>query len=183
GKFHEEIVGGLLGRAVDQALAELGKLAADLRLHVVGEQRAAVLVRERHLGAALGKTGNAALALAGNAVAVRRVEVGKPHLAFPTRLDRPDLDGGDRLELMLGDLLELLAAGDAALEYLGIVELRPDHFALGGQLHLPIHGHRHRPSPSSPCADIRPWRAMGKALSARPGPAPGWGLAASVPAG
>ena len=43
GEFHEEIVGGLLGRAVDQALAELGELAADLRLDVVGEQRAAIL--------------------------------------------------------------------------------------------------------------------------------------------
>src|SRR5262245_12660414 len=60
----EEIVGGLLGRAVDQALAELGKLAADLRLHVVGEQCAPVLVGERHFGAALGKTGDAPLPFA-----------------------------------------------------------------------------------------------------------------------
>ena len=44
GEFQEEIVGDLLGGAVDQALAELGELAADLRLDIVGEQRAAVLV-------------------------------------------------------------------------------------------------------------------------------------------
>src|SRR5215472_12865541 len=35
-ELYEEIVGGLFGRAVDQALAELRQLAADLRLDVVG---------------------------------------------------------------------------------------------------------------------------------------------------
>ncbi len=44
GELDEKIVGELFGRPVDQALAELGELAADLRLDVVGEQRAAILV-------------------------------------------------------------------------------------------------------------------------------------------
>src|SRR6185437_15493756 len=70
GELGEEIVRHLLGRAGDQALAELGELAADLRLDVIGEQRAAVLVGERHHGAALGKARNAALAFAGDLVAV-----------------------------------------------------------------------------------------------------------------
>ena len=43
GEILEKIVGDLLGGAVDQALAELGELAADLRLDIVGQQRAAVL--------------------------------------------------------------------------------------------------------------------------------------------
>src|SRR5262245_65245544 len=51
----EEIVGRLLGRAVDQALSELGVLAADLRLHVIGQKCAAVLVGERHFGTAFGE--------------------------------------------------------------------------------------------------------------------------------
>src|SRR5262249_47348847 len=43
-ELDEEVVGGLLRGAVDEALAKLGELAADLRLHIIGEQRAAVLV-------------------------------------------------------------------------------------------------------------------------------------------
>src|SRR5215467_897142 len=95
-ELDEEVVGGLLRRAVDEALAKLGELAADLRLHVIGEQRAAVLVTERHLGAAFGKAGHPALPFAGNAVAVRRIEVGEADLALPARLDRTDFDRGDR---------------------------------------------------------------------------------------
>src|SRR5262249_26867302 len=73
GELHEEIVGGLLRRAVDETLPELGELATDLRLHVIGEKRAAVVVGERHLGTAFGKAGNAPLPFAGNAIAVRRI--------------------------------------------------------------------------------------------------------------
>ena len=62
GELDEEIVGSLLRPTVDQALAKLGELAADLRLHVVGEQRAAILVGQRYLGAALGKARDAPLA-------------------------------------------------------------------------------------------------------------------------
>src|SRR6516225_4709395 len=147
-ELDEEVVGGLLRGAVDEALTKLGELAADLRLHVIGEQRTAVLVAERHLGAAFGKAGHPALPFAGNAVAVRRIEVGEADLALPARLDRADFDRGDGLEFVIRDLFELLAAGDAAFEHLGVVELGPDHLAVGGELDLPIHRHRHRPSPS-----------------------------------
>src|SRR4051794_5526068 len=69
----EEIVGGFLGGAVDQTLAELGELAADLRLDVVGEQSAAAAfqVGELDRGAPLGESGDPPLAFAGNLVAVR----------------------------------------------------------------------------------------------------------------
>src|ERR1043165_5557182 len=73
GELREEIVRHLLGGAGDQPLAELGELAADLRLDIVGEQRAAVLVGELHHGAALGEAGDAALALARDPVAVGRI--------------------------------------------------------------------------------------------------------------
>src|SRR3954468_23678806 len=116
GELDEEIVGGLLRRAVDQALTKLRELAADLRLHVIGEKRAAILVGERHLGAALGKARDAPLAFAGDAIAVGRIEIGEPDLAFPARLDRADLDRGSRLKLVVRNLVELLAAGNAALE-------------------------------------------------------------------
>src|SRR5262249_25552282 len=109
----------------------------------------AVLVGERHLGAAFGKAGHPALPFAGNAIATWRIEVGEADLALPACLDRSNFDGGDGLEFVIRDLVELLAAGDAALEHLGVVELGPDHFAAGRELDLPIHRHRHRLSPSS----------------------------------
>src|SRR5205814_9265443 len=62
GEVREKLVGQLLGSAVDQALSELRQLAADLRLDLVGEQRAAVLLRELDHRAALGEAGHAALA-------------------------------------------------------------------------------------------------------------------------
>ena len=71
-------------------------------------------------------------------VAVRRVEIGELDLALPARLDGPDLDGGDGLELVVGNHVELLAAGDAALQHLGIIELLPHHLALGGKLDRPF---------------------------------------------
>ena len=148
GELDEEIIGGLLRRAVDKTLPELSELAADLRLHVISEKRAAILVGERDLGAAFGKAGNAALAFAGNAIAVGWIKVGETHLTLPARLDRSHFDRGDGLEFAVGNPVELLAAGDAALEHLGIIELCLDHVAAGSELDLPIHCHGHRPSPS-----------------------------------
>src|SRR6185437_797688 len=98
GEILKKIVGNLLGGAVDQALAELGEFAANLGLHVIGQQRAAVLFGQRHRGAAFGETGNAAIALARYLVAVGRVEIGEMNLAFETRLHRADLGDGDRLQ-------------------------------------------------------------------------------------
>ena len=92
---------------------------------------------ERDGRAALGEAGDAAVALARNLVAVRRIEVGEMHLAFEARLHRPDLVGGDRLESRCRTVLfELLAAGDAGLEHLGVVELLPDRLARRRQVAL-----------------------------------------------
>src|SRR5665213_3834634 len=82
GKVCEKLVGQFLGRTVDQPLAELGELAADLGLDIVGQQRAAVLVGQRHRGAALGEAGDTALALARDLVAVGRVEIAQRNLAL-----------------------------------------------------------------------------------------------------
>src|SRR6267378_5019022 len=64
GEIGKELIGQFLGRTVDQALSELGQFAADLRLDIIAQQRAAVLFRQAHGGAALGETGDAALAFA-----------------------------------------------------------------------------------------------------------------------
>src|SRR5229473_8250685 len=99
GKLGEELIGELLRRAVDEALADLRKLAADLRFDVVAQERAAVLGLQGDRGAALGEARDPAVTLPGNPVAVGRIEVGEPDLAFEACLDRPDLVGGDGLEL------------------------------------------------------------------------------------
>ena len=77
-KLLKEIVGHLLGGAVDEALAEvLRELAADLGFDLVAEARCppSSAVSFTHDRTALGETGHAAVALAGNPVSVRRIEV------------------------------------------------------------------------------------------------------------
>src|ERR1700689_5875175 len=91
GEIRKKLVGHFLGRPVDQPLAELGELAADLRLDIVGQQGAAVLVRQRHRGAALGEAGDAALAFARYPVAVGRIEIAERDLAFEAGGYWPDL--------------------------------------------------------------------------------------------
>src|SRR5262249_50378763 len=163
-----------------------GELAADLRLHVIGEKRAAILLGERDLGAAFGKAGNAPFAFAGNAIAVGWIEVGETDLALPARLDRPHFDRGDGLEFAVGNLVELLAAGNAALEHLGIIELCPDHVAAGSELDLPIHRHGHPASRSFCRLDIERRRATGIVLWPQRGTALAWdgfGVGASLAGG
>src|SRR6202158_1438322 len=87
----EELIGHLLGGAIDEALPQLRELAADLRIDMVGKLRAAAVVcRQRYRGAARGGARHPAAALAGDAIAVRRIEIGQPDLAFELGLDRPD---------------------------------------------------------------------------------------------
>src|ERR1700751_4216161 len=130
----EELISQFLGRAVDQALAELGQLAADLRLDVVAQKRAAVLVGERHGGTALGEAGNPALALAGDLVAVGRIKIAQGNLTLEARRHRPDLHLGHRAKTVLVGLLQLLAAGDAGLQHFRIVQLGPHRFPAFPQL-------------------------------------------------
>ena len=121
----EEGVGHLLGGGVDQPRAELGDLAADLRFHVVGQQRVGPVIGQRNLGAALGEAGDAALALARDGVAVRRVDVGQLDTAGEARGDRPDLHRGGRLHLVVRGLLQAVAAGNAGLQHLPGRSARP----------------------------------------------------------
>src|SRR6187401_2217086 len=82
GKILEKIVSYFFGGTVDQALAELGQLASDLRLDIVRQKRAAVFFGERHSRAALCKAGNTSIAFAGNLVAVGWIEVGELYPAL-----------------------------------------------------------------------------------------------------
>src|SRR5580704_7926507 len=163
----EELVGHLARRTVDQARADLRQLAADLRLHIVAQHGFAALLLEVDLGAALGEAGDAALALAADRVALGRVEVAERHLAGEGRLDRPD--PGDDLggELGVGDLLDGLAAGDAELQGLEVVEPLPHRLARGGDAALAMHFHRG--CPRSGMAKV--WAAIA-AIATAPAAAP-----------
>src|SRR5260370_29241568 len=100
GEIREKFIGQFLGRTVDQPLTELGELAADLRLDVVGQQSAAVLFGQCHRRATLGEACNAPLAFAGNLVAVRRVEIAEGNPALEAGRPRPHLPpGGHRAKL------------------------------------------------------------------------------------
>src|SRR4051812_3634673 len=153
GEVREKFVGQFLGGAVDQALAELRQLAADLRLDLVGQKRAAVLLRKLDHGATLGKAGHPALAFAGDLVAVRRVEIGQRDLALEARRHRTDLHFRRRAKAAIVGLLQLLAAGDAGLQHLGIVELGPHGLARRRKLDFAVHRHGHWVPPGIPNLD------------------------------
>src|SRR5581483_6569444 len=146
-EFLKELIGNFFGRAIDETLAKLSQLAADLRLHVVSEQCPAVLLGEGNRGTSLGKAGHAPITFTGYLVPVGWVEVRKMNLAFEARFHRPDLGRRDRLKFRVGRLVELLATGDTNLEHLGIVELCPDDFSARRKLNLPGHRHSHPASP------------------------------------
>src|SRR5829696_5339472 len=142
GEAVEEVVGHLAGGAVDQARADLGQLAADLRRNIVAQHGLAAVLLERDLGAALGEAGDPAGALAADRVAVGRVEVAERDLAREARLDRPDPRRDLGGELGVRDLLDRVAAGDCLLQPLGVVELLPHQLARSRDAALALHFHR-----------------------------------------
>jgi hypothetical protein len=142
GEAVEELVGHGLGRAVDQPRAELGHLAADLRLHAVAEDggvRPDVL--ERHIGAALGEAHRAALALARDGVGGGRIDVGQRHLAAELGRHRAELQRNAGLEAVIAGPLHAFAAGNGGLQHGGVVQRFPDALARGGN--MPLAGHLH----------------------------------------
>src|ERR1700737_2399444 len=112
GEIREKLFGQFLGRTVDQPLTELGQLAADLRLDVVGQQSAAVLFGQCHRRATLGEAGDTALAFARNLVAIRRGEIAQRDPALEAGRHRPDLHFRDRAETIVLGFLHFPASGD-----------------------------------------------------------------------
>src|SRR5262249_41298448 len=97
-EFLEEIIGELFGRAVNEPLTELSKLAANLRLDCVTEQRSTVIRLEFHRCAAGSKASDTAVTLAAYLVSIWRIKIGQRHLAFEARFDGTDFGHRDRLE-------------------------------------------------------------------------------------
>src|SRR6267378_6345424 len=144
GEIRKKLIGQFLGRTVDQPLPELGELAADLRLDIVSQERAAILVGQSHRRAALGEAGDTALAFARYLVAIGWIEIAQRHPPLEPGRHRPDLHLGHRAETVVPGLLQFLAAGDAGLEHLRIVQFGPHGLTRRRKLNLAIHRHGHR---------------------------------------
>src|SRR3546814_4170671 len=74
----------------DGARADLGELAAHRRLDVVTQQGGVAVRLQRHDRSALGEAGRSTGPFAGDAIAVRRVDVAQRDLAREARVHRPD---------------------------------------------------------------------------------------------
>src|SRR5258708_19369344 len=125
GEIGEELVGQFLGGAIDQRLPELGQLADDLGLDIVAQKRPAILLGQPHRGAALGETGDPALALARDLVAIGRIEIAQGDLALEAGGDRADLHFGGGTKTAVVGFLQFLPAGDAALQHSPTAHLTP----------------------------------------------------------
>src|SRR6476660_3452694 len=91
GEIGEKLISQFLGRTVDETLTELGELAADLRLDVVGQQSATVLFGQCHCRTALGEPCDTALAFARDLVAVGWIEIAERNPPLEAGRHRPDL--------------------------------------------------------------------------------------------
>ena len=127
---------------VDHAAAQLRQLAADLRLDLIGQDRLIAVLAQAHDGAAARITGAASLALAGDAVAVRRVNVRQGYRAGELCGNRSHLQDRECGHLRVGPLDELLATGNAGAQHVRIVEGSPDLVARRGDALLARHVHR-----------------------------------------
>src|SRR3981189_762669 len=143
GEIRKKLIGQFLGRTVDQPLPELGELAADLRLDIIGQQRTAILVGQSYRRATLGEPGDAALALARYLVAIGRIEITERDPALEAGRHRSDLHFGHRAETVVLGFLQFLAAGDTGLEHFRIVQLGPHRLARRRKLNFAAHRHRH----------------------------------------
>src|SRR6185437_14003236 len=114
-------------------------------------------IGQRDIGAALGEAGDATLAFAADAVAVRRVDVGQLDLAVEAGGDRPDLHGRRRLHLVVADLFQAFAARNRGFQHLRIVQRVPHDGARRGNTPLP--GHIHGIHPLSGGPEIMSWVA------------------------
>ena len=139
-KALEEVLRHALGRPVHQALAQLGHLAADLGMHGVAQFAAGVVRHQDDLGRTLAESGGAALAIESQRVAGGRQHVGQRDLAIEPGRYGTDLDGHADSEVLRTGGLHLVAARDAQLEHLGIVERVPclslGHSELAAGLHV-----------------------------------------------
>ncbi len=127
----KEIIGDLFGCAVDQALADLGELAADGGLGRVGERRATFARRQQNIRLTPRKAGHAALSFALQLAAPRRIEILERDIGFERRLDRADFEGRRGAEMGRIGLFHVIAPRNALTQHVRIIQGGPDLFRRG----------------------------------------------------
>src|SRR5205814_3837455 len=133
-KAREKLVGDLRGRAVDEARSDLRELAADLSVHRVFDPRSGAVRREIYLRVAARKAGRPALPLETHLVRRWGDDVRQKDATAELRRYGTDARSHRDLEFGIRNPLDRLAAGNAGLERLGIVQRRPGF----------LYGRRHR---------------------------------------
>ena len=140
-KSFEEIFCQRFGRPVDQALPQLGHLSANRGLHRITQGMSGPFGRQLHLGAPLAVTGRAALPLKTDGVALGGIDIRKDNFPGEFGGDRTDLERHtDGIGILAGGLY-LVAAGNALLEHVGIIERLPGLLLGDGQFAATLHFH------------------------------------------
>ena len=96
---------------------------------------------KQDLGVAFAKTGRSTLAFKADGVAVRRVDIRERDLAGELGRHRPDFQRHADGKSIRPMGLDLIAAGDALLEHLRIVECVPGLLLGDGQFAATLHFH------------------------------------------
>ena len=125
---------------VDQALAQLGHLATDRGIDAVGQLAPAGLRRQADLRTALAKARRPTLAFEADAVAAGRHDVAEADMPLELGRHRTDAQRHADVVFIVGRGLDLVAAGNAQLEDLGVIQGLPGlllcHAQGAGGLHL-----------------------------------------------
>ena len=88
-------------------------------------------IRECNLRTTFYRTGDAALALAGNRVSVGGIEIGEKKIARETCFERAELYSYRSPERCVGDFLDRFASGNTGFEDFCVVQGIPDLFPGG----------------------------------------------------
>ena len=125
-KTVEEPIRHLSGETVYDPAAKPGQFAANFRLDAIGNLGAAVFGRESYGSTAFAEADRPTFPFALNPHRVRFFGLRKPYGSFDGGFDRSDFLHHDQIEPCFRRAGELLAAGDAGHQYLGVVEAIPD---------------------------------------------------------
>src|SRR5690606_35220860 len=107
------------------------KFSANLELRAVLQQCAAVLLGQRHIGAATAEPYGAGLALPGQGIALRRHDILEAEHQVELRPNRADHGRHLSVEFVVPGLLQGFATLDARLQHFGVVQCCPDRLAFG----------------------------------------------------
>ena len=121
-KFLEKHFREFFRCAGDQTTAQLCKLTTCFSLGNIAKNGVFTVLDKFHIGTALGKTGNAAIAFASETERIRRLAPVEGDTSAEASLDRTDLERDLGHELGIGFLVQFLTSRDTCLQDFDIVQ-------------------------------------------------------------